>query len=968
MGIDIALNLYAFDRSASGIQSVINGFGGLNSIINRLGSTSKTSSDDLGGVIDKAGLFSSALLGVGIEVGIFSAAVADAINNASGLQDATVRLGIASNATAEQQKGMSAAIQSAAQTSIFSETDISDGMQRLIERTIPLPDAMGKTGAAMVNLAEAINSKTIPAADLIGTYMSTYGLKAKDAAHAADVLTTSFYNGVPSVTELQSAIRTLGAKSETLNVSGESTMTMLDLLSQRMGNGAVAATSLAYFMKTVADPTQGASKQFEDMGIITVNKSTPAIWNLRAALEASGGTAAKVAEAYDGSAGSLKHMFDAGQKIPGLNLGQNFMLWADKTKSMSDAMYDSQGHFVGMKRAVEILQGSLKANFGDDAESKTQALANIFNVRSGTAASVLTNMEDFSQQYQDVFDKMHAPDTAANDANKVVDTYTGSTTELKTTVSSTMANIGTTWLPGLTKIAQHLNKFVSDIQKHHPEIIKFLSIFLPAALGVGVLALAFLGLGLALTVAAVPTLILMAAFAGVIAVAIIIALVVMNAHTVFDKLHPVLTKVGNALKPIGDAFTNAKKAMDPILKVVDDIGKALTPLSTKFLDFKQVNTDIKPVLDGVKSILEAIGTVLGVVIVVAIGIIVGVITGLMVVFKVVFATIGWVIVDFQTIFSGIVGIIGGVIMFVWGIIEMFMGHWDEGWKHIKDGWDALWRGILALIIGILSLVIHLVIGFVMLVLGFIGGFVAGIVTFFDSLLEKVTGNKGVITNFVHGILDWFHWVFTEGPKKIKELADAVLKHIVTMAEDVKTHIEDFVNNIKDGFHNGIAKVETAITEIVTTVTGKITDLGSTLFDSGKHMIEMLANGITGAAGKVTDSVSGVATNIKNFLGWKSPTKEGPGSDADQWTPNLMTMMVKGIVDHTPNVGDAALGVASAIHGGFSSPMTRSLGAAAGSGGSGYVANFYLDSKLVAKASMDTMTGQMQMTGMGRLAR
>lgn len=42
------------------------------------------------------------------------------------------------------------------------------------------------------------------------------------------------------------------------------------------------------------------------------------------------------------------------------------------------------------------------------------------------------------------------------------------------------------------------------------------------------------------------------------------------------------------------------------------------------------------------------------------------------------------------------------------------------------------------------------------------------------------------------------------------------------------------------------------------------------------------------------NLNGVASNISDFLGFHSPTKRGPGSDADQWIPNLIDMMAQGL--------------------------------------------------------------------------
>lgn len=63
----------------------------------------------------------------------------------------------------------------------------------------------------------------------------------------------------------------------------------------------------------------------------------------------------------------------------------------------------------------------------------------------------------------------------------------------------------------------------------------------------------------------------------------------------------------------------------------------------------------------------------------------------------------------------------------------------------------------------------------------------------------------------------------------------------------------------------------------------------------------LVDGIKSMAGGVKDAVTGVASSIKSFLGFGSPTKEGPGSNADTWAPNLINMLKDGIKAGIPEM-------------------------------------------------------------------
>lgn len=60
----------------------------------------------------------------------------------------------------------------------------------------------------------------------------------------------------------------------------------------------------------------------------------------------------------------------------------------------------------------------------------------------------------------------------------------------------------------------------------------------------------------------------------------------------------------------------------------------------------------------------------------------------------------------------------------------------------------------------------------------------------------------------------------------------------------------------------------------------------------------------------------MGNTVKGWLGFSSPTKEGPGRYADEWAPNLMKMYSEGILSNVNKVQSAAGAVAQSL-----APMT-----------------------------------------------
>jgi phage-related minor tail protein len=63
---------------------------------------------------------------------------------------------------------------------------------------------------------------------------------------------------------------------------------------------------------------------------------------------------------------------------------------------------------------------------------------------------------------------------------------------------------------------------------------------------------------------------------------------------------------------------------------------------------------------------------------------------------------------------------------------------------------------------------------------------------------------------------------------------------------------------------------------------------------GANLIDMVAGGIRAKLPSLASAASKAASTIKNFLGFSSPTKEGPASNSDRWAPNFINMFADGI--------------------------------------------------------------------------
>ncbi|MED0737219.1 hypothetical protein [Aneurinibacillus thermoaerophilus] len=95
-------------------------------------------------------------------------------------------------------------------------------------------------------------------------------------------------------------------------------------------------------------------------------------------------------------------------------------------------------------------------------------------------------------------------------------------------------------------------------------------------------------------------------------------------------------------------------------------------------------------------------------------------------------------------------------------------------------------------------------------------------------------------------------------------------------------------------------VKAAATNAVAQIKQKLESLGDIVSKGqnwGSNLISMVISGMRSQFPTLTSVVSSAAGIIKNFLGFSSPTKEGPASKSDRWAPNFIHMFVSGIDEH-----------------------------------------------------------------------
>ncbi|OAB34118.1 tail tape measure protein [Paenibacillus glacialis] len=98
---------------------------------------------------------------------------------------------------------------------------------------------------------------------------------------------------------------------------------------------------------------------------------------------------------------------------------------------------------------------------------------------------------------------------------------------------------------------------------------------------------------------------------------------------------------------------------------------------------------------------------------------------------------------------------------------------------------------------------------------------------------------------------------------------------------------------------------------------------------GSNLISMMTSGIRSKFPSLSAAVSDAAGVIKNFLGFHSPTKEGPASNSDKWAGNFVSMFAGGL--KSDSIRQKMTSIAGTLRSGVQGIQGPQYGSMVGSG-------------------------------------
>ncbi|WP_434642771.1 phage tail tape measure protein [Thermoanaerobacterium thermosaccharolyticum] len=136
---------------------------------------------------------------------------------------------------------------------------------------------------------------------------------------------------------------------------------------------------------------------------------------------------------------------------------------------------------------------------------------------------------------------------------------------------------------------------------------------------------------------------------------------------------------------------------------------------------------------------------------------------------------------------------------------------------------------------------------------------------------------------------------------ITSLFNSAKNSVTSIANSIWSGISNIWNKIVNTIKSIGSRIWNAIVEPFNIAKQKVLSIVSDAYNWGRNLIQNVVDGIKSMIGKVASAAKSVASTVARFLGFHSPAKEGPGSDADKWMPNLMNMLQEGIEKNIPRL-------------------------------------------------------------------
>ena len=770
-----------------------------------------------------------------------------------------------SGATGEELEKMTQIARDMGKTTVFSASQAADAMYYMASAGYKV-EQMAQAIQPILNLASATQNDLAFTTDTVIATLNQFQLESSDAGRVTNVFASAIGNSQATLDKLGTSMKYVGPVANSLGWSLEEATGALSVLYNAGYDGSMAGTSLRQSLVALMNPTSSAKKIFEELGV-------------------------------------------------------SLSLLDPTTNKFADIIDTLKNSGISTAQAMEV--------FGARAGPGMMALLS----QGGSAVSNLT-------------EKITDTNAAAEMAEKQINTMEGSIKLMKSMMEEIALVIGETLIPITREL---MDKYIMPLLT---KLQALSDVAKTTALKIALIAAAIgpvlLVLGKVVKVIGVVVKIagLVASPIGLIVVAIVVLLAIL--YRLFKTNEDFRNKVLNIWDKIKTGIVNAMatikgwwdKNSQTVLQSVMNVFQGIAQVAKASIEiitgvFKKLLSSMLYLWENNKEFRDAIK---------------GIWTGIKqsITSSISFIIAWWqeygakLLASISTIFNTIWDVIVLVLDQVIKSITVFLGYLNPIWESLKSTFMSLWEAFaelwdllepLIIALGaVLATLLSVAVGVFNGIIQALGPFILAIIDVFNIVIDVVKaivallqgdldGAFSYIKDAGQGVLSFFSHIWESMQNFAKGFVDGFLGFFssfgvdfVEVAKNICKSVGDWFANLWEDIEKGASNIWTAITDIFGNIGDWFSGLFKDAYDWGANLIACIVNGINDAVKWIEDSVNSVGQTIKDFLGFSSPTKKGPGSNADSLMPNMMSMFEKGIKTKLPNLENVVGQTATSLSG------------------------------------------------------
>lgn len=852
-------------------------------------------------------------------------------------------------ATGVELEKMTALAREMGSKTVFSASDAADALYYMASAGYKV-DQMADSIEATLNLASATQYGLAETTDIVIATLNQFGLEANDAERVTNVFASAIGASMASMDKLANSMGYVGPVANSLGYQIEDTVGALSVLYNAGYDGSTAGTTLRQALVSLMNPSSAAQKVFEDLGL-TVDELNPATNDFATIVDRLGKAGMDTAQAMEvfgarGGPGMLALMGQGGDAIREMT---DSITGTNKATEMAEIQLNT------LSGQVKILKSELEEiaiSFGDvlipiirqfiskyisPLTKKLMALENaqkkqivkiaaiaacigplflglgkitkaisvlikivpllfskiglIVAIISAVAAGltylfktneefrnkVLTIWERIKQKILGVVESLKA--WWSKNGEQILDSIGKSLTFIGKIVAKVFEGIyertKIVW-PYVKEIIVDTVTTLKNIWNKYGEKAK--EAIVKAFEKINAIMKWVLGLVLKLVKKVLP------------AIKMIVTDVVEGINKLFSKDGKEIVKevkgIFDFLKTITKTFTEVVTSI--VCKLLDKIKLVWEKLKGLF---KTLWDTIKELYQTLKPIFDIIGA------------------AVLFVFSIISGVIDGVISMIGPFVESVIASVNVILEIISALCCLLRGDFSGAWEHVKNAGIQVWESLKQAGLAFYE---------------FFKGFAEGFIAFFGGVWEKILV---LLQDFWSSVVAWFEnvkgaiaslgeWIWSWLGPFFGKIGD----FFRSVGDTISSIFSACVNGVAGFFTNMFNGIKTTITNIWDTITGLFSRIKTYFsglirdaFNWGKNLIQNIADGIKNAWNSVVDGVKSVGQSIKDFLGFGSPTKKGPGQTADEWIPNLLGMMEDEMYAGAPQIEAAAASIASTLN-------------------------------------------------------